>query len=172
MLQTCSSVMPCAVLLVGGISTFRLLSPLRWSSVALQRWTRHLLFFPCLACATRACCVGLRPHATPLQICFRLLYAGAGRPVPLQSCHSSQFLPGGDPFCVLLQCRWRKFFVTLAATRGSGRPVCPRRPARASGTTDQSCRRCASRVRCCGPKRHCLSACARSSLQFAPEAIL
>ena len=103
-------------------------------------------FFFCLACAALACGVGLRPRATPLQICFRLLYAGAGRPVPLQSCHSSQFLPGGDPFCVLLQCRWRKFFETLAATRGIGRPVCPRRPARASGTTDQSCRRCASRV--------------------------
>ena len=104
------------------------------------------VFFLCLACATLACCVGIHPRATPLQICFRLLCAGAGRPVPLQSCHSSQFLPGGDPFCVLLQCRWRKFFVTLAATRGIGRLVCPRRPARASSTTDQSCRRCASRV--------------------------
>ena len=143
-LQTCSSVMPCAVLLVGGISTLFDFSLHYVGPRSPCRDGRGTCFFVFLAWLVQH--APGYPRATPLQIYFRLLYAGAGRPVPLQSCHSSQFLPGGDPFCVLLQCRWRKFFVALAATRGIGRPVCPRRPARASGTTDQSCRRCASRV--------------------------
>ena len=96
MLQTCSSVMPCAVLLVGGISTLFDFSLHYVGPRSPRRDGRGTCFFFVLGLCNIACCVGLRPRATPLQICFRLLYASAGRPVPLQSCHSSQFLPGGD----------------------------------------------------------------------------